>query len=120
MSYNDALLTDLDRIRSIIGDTDEDTELHSDEHITAVLAAQGTVGLAAAYLAFELTMRFANDPIKFTNVGGSYDFSHRMALWQTLAAPYVATIVATASGGVSASSLSGGSIRLDFQSGGDW
>jgi hypothetical protein len=110
VSYDDTLATDLDRARSLIGDT-TDPELHSDEHIDAVLTAQGSLGLAVSYLAWELVMRFANDPIKFTDVGGSYDYSHRIALWQVLAAPYQASLVTDATpSSVSASPFSSVSV----------
>ncbi len=43
-TYNGTLATDLDTVRFWIGDTDEASAWLSDETITALLAAQGSVG----------------------------------------------------------------------------
>lgn len=118
MPYDDTLQTDRDRARSILGDTDDDHPLHSDDHIEAVLTAQGSLALGVSYLAHELVVRYEQDPVKFENAGGSYDFKERLTSWRLLATPYRAALAATmtaATGTTAAQTLSGGVIRLGFQ-----
>lgn len=97
-SYNELLPTDMDRARALLGDTDDSVVLFSDEHINAVLAAQGSLAAGLAWLAFELVTRFEQDPVKFTNAAGSMDFSERLKTWRRLAAPVLDTLTAASSG----------------------
>jgi hypothetical protein len=96
VSYDDTLATDLDRVRSILGDTDDTNELHSDEHIEAVLSARGSLPLAVSYLAHELVVWFEQEPVTFRDVAGEKNFSERLTTWRLLAAPYTAEITAQA------------------------
>jgi hypothetical protein len=87
-SYNELLETDLDRARSMLGDTvvePASKALHSDEHITAVLTAEGSLTAAVAYLADELVTRFGQEPVRITDDGSTIDFSERIKAWRDLA-----------------------------------
>lgn len=87
-SYNELLLTDLDRARSMLGDinvTPASNALHSNEHINAVLDEEDSFEAAIAYLADELVVRFGQDPVKIAGDGSSLDFSARIPAWQALA-----------------------------------
>lgn len=106
MSYDDTLATDRDRARSLIGDTDESAELHSDEHIDAVLTEQGSLGMAVSYLAHELVVRYEQDPISFRDAGGEFNFSQRLTTWRLLATAYRTVITAQAAASVAAASSS--------------
>lgn len=85
-TYDDTLPTDKDRARAILGDTNTASALLSDEHITAVLALEGSVSAGAAALADELIARFARDPVRITTGGDTVDFSGRLTAWQRIVA----------------------------------
>lgn len=91
-SYNELLPTDMDRARALLGDSDDTAVLFSDEHINAVLTAQGSLYAGLAWLAFELVSRFEQDPVRFSNAAGSMDFSERLKTWRRLAAPVLETL----------------------------
>lgn len=84
-TYDDTLPTDKDRARSLVGDTDVENALHSDEHIDAVLAMQGSVAAASSYLAQELVARFASNPIRKSASGVSVDYTENLRLWRQIA-----------------------------------
>lgn len=95
-TYTDTLPTDLDKARSLLGDTDigdpllGDTDigdpLFSDEHIKAVIALAGSLDAGVARLADELVVTFARDPIRYSSDGASVDMSARIPAWEGLAA----------------------------------
>jgi len=86
-TYDDALPTDRDRARSILGDTQDlpDDALLTDEHIDAVLAWQASLDGAVAFLAAELAARFARQPVRVTSNGKTVDYGERLAHWRTIA-----------------------------------
>lgn len=88
-TYDETLASDTDRARAMLGDTDVTDALFSDEHIAAVISAEGSLKAGVAFLADELVARFAQDPIKTTigEAGGtiSVDFSARIDAWRALA-----------------------------------
>jgi hypothetical protein len=84
-TYNDTLPTDLDRARSLIGDTDMTNALMSDEHVEAVLGYKGSLNAAVAYLATELVARFAKSPIRKSATGISVDYTENLKLWRQIA-----------------------------------
>ncbi|HEU5097903.1 MAG TPA: hypothetical protein VFU22_02590 [Roseiflexaceae bacterium] len=103
-TYNELLLTDLDRARSLLGDTivsPASKALHSDEHMAAVLEAEGSLAAGVAYLADELVTRFAQQPVRIADDGSSIDFSARIPVWQALATRMRALALATAQSGAS-------------------
>jgi hypothetical protein len=85
-SYSELLTTDLDKARARLGDTDSASVLHSDEHIEAVLALEGSLAAGVATLARELVTRFARQPVRIADDGSSVDYSARIPAWQRLAA----------------------------------
>lgn len=102
-TYNELLLTDVDRARSLLGDTTvepAEDALHSDEHIVAVLDQEGSLAGAVAYLADELVTRFAQEPVKITKDGRSLDYSARIPAWQALATRMRTAVAAAAASAV--------------------
>lgn len=100
-TYDDTLPTDKDKARSLLGDTDVDPAseaLHSDEHITAVLAWQGSLAAGVVYLAKELIARFATEPVKVTADGVTVDYTARLGVWRTIVAEQQAEV---SGGGIS-------------------
>ena len=99
-SYNELLPTDLDWIRSQLGDTDveddEDLALHTDEHIRAVLALSASRAAACAVLAHELIVRFSQEPVKVSLSGIAVDYSARIPAWQDVATRMQALIAEAA------------------------
>lgn len=84
-TYDETLPTDKDKARSLLGDTDVEPDanaLHSDEHITAVLALEGSLNAAVVYLAKELIAKYAQEPIKITEQGRTIDLSERLRAWR--------------------------------------
>ncbi len=84
-SYNDALLTNIDKVRSLLGDTDAADWLFSNEHITAVLDQQGSLASGVAYLANELVARFGRQPTRMSDLGTTVDYGERLAAWRAIA-----------------------------------
>jgi hypothetical protein len=87
---------DLDRARELLGDTpledadgdtlDEELALRSDEQIVAILAREGfTRGVA--WLAAALYAENAQQPVRITSAGDSFDLSNLLKAWDALAAP---------------------------------
>lgn len=102
-SYDDTLPTEMDDVRARLGVTDISrsaaSALISDEHIISVIAAQGSIGRAVAYLARELALRFAQQIGRVTLPNGlSVAWPDRVAAWWALATDSTATNAA--SGGV--------------------
>ena len=58
-TYDTTLSTDLAKVRLLIGDTDTDNQLYSDEEIEGALDLFGNIYMAAAALADGLSARFA-------------------------------------------------------------
>lgn len=85
-TYDETLPTDKDRARAMLGDTNLIKALHSDEHITAVIAAEGSLMAGVAFLANELYVRFAREPVKWEADGTKMDYSGRLEAWRSLAA----------------------------------
>ena len=83
-TYDDALPTDRDRARSILGDTQDlpDAALLTDEHIDAVLAWQASLDGAVAFLAAELAARFAGMPNDVALPSGERaSWTQRLSFW---------------------------------------
>ena len=73
-NYNELLLTDRDRARSLLGDTEIDPvedALHSDEHIAAVLEQQDSFAAAVAWLAWSLIRQVGTRGRKPASAGRS-------------------------------------------------
>jgi hypothetical protein len=89
-TYLDSLPTERDRVRSDLGGRitilPASDPLLTDEHIDAVLTLEGSRASAVAYLARELVVRFAHEPVKVTAGDMSVDYSPRIGLWEALAA----------------------------------
>lgn len=83
-SYHDELTRDLDIVRSMLGDTNIDALLLSDDHILAVLAREGSVNRAAAFCARELLARFASQPTSASANGVSVNYASRLEVWNRL------------------------------------
>lgn len=101
-SYDDALPTDRDKIRAILGDTNAADWLHSDAHIDAVLTWQGGIDAAVAFLARELIARYARQPVVTTALGETVNYSDRLRSWQRIVdrADAGLTTDSTGSGGI--------------------
>jgi len=84
-TYNDALLTDKDKVRASLGDTDMASPLMSDEHITAVLVVEGSIMATVEQLAHELVARFGRQPVTIAAGDVRVDYSERLAVWRELA-----------------------------------
>src|SRR5689334_13658269 len=87
-TYDETLPTDLDRVRAILGDTDVSPAadaLFTDEHINAVLIAEGSLAAGVVFLAEELIARFGQEPVRVAVNGKTVDFSERITIWKTLA-----------------------------------
>lgn len=84
-TYNDALLSDLDKARAMLGDTDTGDPLLSNQHINAVIAIEGSLKAGVAALAEELIARFVRDPVKKSANGISVDYSDRLEEWRRIA-----------------------------------
>jgi hypothetical protein len=97
-TYNDQLLTDLDRARALLGDTDTGDPLLSNAHINAVIAIEGGLKAGVAALCEELIARFLRDPVKKSADGISVDYTDRLAEWRRIAA---SARVQAAGGGLS-------------------
>ncbi len=103
-SYNLTRGLPLDRARELLGDAavepyteyipDADA-LHSDEHILAVLAREGEA-MGVSWLAAELVARYAQDPVRISSQGDSFDLSNLLKQWEKLAAPALARATAAA------------------------
>ena len=83
-SYDDALPTDRDKIRAILGDTNSGDWLHTDSHIDAVLTWQASIDAAVAFLARELIARYASQPVRMSSEGQTRDYSDRLKSWQQI------------------------------------
>jgi predicted Rdx family selenoprotein len=109
-TYNELLLSDLDRARSLLGDTAIDPPedaLHSDKHIAAVLEQHTTFAAAVAWLADELVARFSQEPVKVRlKDGTSVDYSDRVSIWEKLATRMRAGVAAAASDSTAAPATS--------------
>ncbi len=87
MSFDDTLVTTLDRVRFLLGDTSNNaaTELLTDDHIEAVLALY-SYNSAVAFMAEGLAARFAQSPTSVSLPSGlSVAWSARVASWLGLA-----------------------------------
>lgn len=96
-SFDDALITALDRVRDAIGDRDATDPLRSDEQIEQMLINAGTTATATtidsdaenaavAILAGGLYREFARKPSSFSKSGGiSISWGNRVAAWKSLA-----------------------------------
>jgi hypothetical protein len=100
-TYNDALASDLDRIRSQLGITDvsglAETALISDEHILAALLDRGGVGGAIVFLARELAATFAQLPTSIKSGEDALAWAARVSTWLTLASLAETAAAASAS-----------------------
>lgn len=98
-TYDETLPTDLDRARSLLGDTEinpAEDALHTDEHILAVLDQESTFEAAVAWLADELAARIAQEPVKVRlRDGTTVDYSARIPVWQALATRLRGVVTAT-------------------------
>lgn len=84
-TYDDQLLSDLDRARAAIGDTDTGDPLFSNAHITAMIALEGSLRAGVAALCEELIARFVRDPVRKSANGVSIDYSDRLSEWRRIA-----------------------------------
>lgn len=87
-TYDEQLSSDRDRVRAMLGDTDTTNALLSNEHIAAVLAAEGGVHGAVAFLANELVATYARTPVRWTADGATFDLTERLLTWRRLAATH--------------------------------
>lgn len=110
-TYDQLLPTTKDRIRALLGDTavtpgttviPDGDELVTDEHITVVLAEEGSVEAALAFLADELVARFSQEPVKVTLSGLAVDYSARIPAWKDLASRMRAKLAAAEEAAASA------------------
>lgn len=84
-TYDPTLATDLDSVRFEIQDTDTSDQLFSNEEVTAVLTAEGSVSAATLKLAKKLMMKFAR--MVDTSVGRvSESASQRYAAYKEIVA----------------------------------
>lgn len=84
-TYDDSLLTDLDKARALLGDTDTGDPLFGNAHINAVIAIEGSLKAGVAALAEELIARFVQEPVRKTANGISVDYSDRLDTWRRIA-----------------------------------
>ena len=85
-TYNENLLSTLDRVRFRLGDIDVSDPLIPDETITASLSLfMDNEGSAIAYLSQGLVMQFSRDPVKWTADGRQLDYTGRLEVWRALA-----------------------------------
>lgn len=90
-TYDDTLPTEMDDARSQLQaipatEGDAATGLISNEHIIAVIAAQGSLSAAVAYMARELALRFARKIGRVTLPSGlSVAWPDRVKYWWELA-----------------------------------
>ncbi|HEU4327448.1 MAG TPA: hypothetical protein VFS21_30195 [Roseiflexaceae bacterium] len=82
-TYNELLLTNNDKARSRLGDTDMAAPLHSDEHIAAVIEQEGGLLKGVRYLANELIAKYGQQPksVRLPN-GLTVDFTERIGVWK--------------------------------------
>jgi hypothetical protein len=123
-TYDPTLLSALDRLRFLLGDTDTAAALLPDETYTAMLASKGAdETLAAIALADALIARFAQLATRKSVDGaggaGSVEYGNRLAAWRELAARLrkevtQAAIVSRGSGGITRPS------RADDERGGEY
>lgn len=101
-TYNDALPTDKDKVRSDLGGgitiLPASSPLLTDEHINAVLLMEGSRQSAVAYLARELVVRFAGKPVSIKAGDVTVDYSARLPAWRELASR-LADATSSVSGG---------------------
>lgn len=91
-TYDEQFSSEKDKIRILIGDTDVDAALVSDEHILAVLDLEGSAKAAAIYLLDELIARYSHDPTKVERGGMTLDFTKRLETWARLRDRYQADL----------------------------
>ena len=85
-TYNEALITDTDKARAMLGDTDTGDPLYSNAHIDAMIGLAGSLGGGVAALAEELIATYGRDPVRKSADGVSVDYSDRLEVWRQLAA----------------------------------
>jgi hypothetical protein len=100
VSYDETLPTDRDTARALLGDTSNDaaTELLTDAHIDAALVLYPPLAQGVAFLADELSARFAQEPTSVSASGKSVSWGTRIQQWQALAARLRATNSVTLGG----------------------
>lgn len=86
-TYNPALLTDIDRMRNILGDVNVEVPYADDETYTArLLLASGSWKLAAASMARSFAARSINDVTSFSAGSDvSVSWTDRAAAWLKIA-----------------------------------
>lgn len=101
-TFDELLSTSLDYVRDRIGDTavePEENALRTDEHIEAVLAAEGSREAAIAFIAKGLAVEYAQKPGQVTLPNGlSVSWAYRVAQWNALAAEMDALVVRAGAG----------------------
>lgn len=97
-TYNEELLTDVDRARALLGDTDTSDPLFSNAHIQAAITASGGLRPGVSALAEELIAVYSRDPVRKSADGVSVDYSGRLDVWRAIAAN---SRLAASGGGVS-------------------
>jgi hypothetical protein len=98
-NYNEALPTDRDRARYLLGDTavePEEDALRTDEHYNAVLASEPSFEAAVILIANGLIAEFGQEPDSIRLVSGlTISFKERVKAWERLV-KQLQTTVATA------------------------
>ena len=101
-TYNPALATDADRVRSILGDTNAADPLISDEEIAAMLTQEGGITEAAARAAETLVIICGRKAQEVTDdIGQRVKYGDRAGMYRTLAARLRTGLAGTAAPSVS-------------------
>jgi hypothetical protein len=86
LSFDNTLPSNRDRARALVGDTDEENELFSDDHYDAVEAQQTSFELFVAFIADELVAVYAQEPDRVgLSDGTSVAWTERIGAWKALA-----------------------------------
>lgn len=105
-TYDDTLDTDKDIVRFLVGDTDTDDQLISDEGIAVWLAAAGSTYLAAAHIAESLAASYARvQNVRVDTV--SVDFGAISSSFRMLAIRLRGMSAATSGDGIAAPFVGG-------------
>lgn len=94
MSYDPELSSNRDKVRALVGDTNEDNEFFDDDHYDAVEAQQGSFERYTAFIADELDALLALEPDRVSLPDGT-SVSYTRTNLKALAARMRATAAAT-------------------------
>ena len=122
-TYDPALLTDIDRMREVLGDTDVQNPLAEDETYQAkLILASGSWKLAAASMARSFASRAINDITSFSAGGDiSVSWADRASAWLKLATSLEAEAARDAAPAEADNTLwSAGVVRRDVKPRGEY